>query len=1348
MIKFSIRHQGVISVFLSLILLPVFLFSSIIIDGTRVYSSQNMMSNAGDLTMNTALSDFDTIVKDVYGLLAMSDTPEEMSDNLEAYMMDMISREAGFDAESSKYTKNMVSQICQLFTNYDDVTYENIINIQMAELEAFGVQGSTLANSTVLENQIIEYMKYRGPVTLFTKGVLSKFSQLKGLDKQIDAIEAETEYQEQLADTGDDLENAYLFLQKYEETADGYALYDGSQYRNADMGSAEARLMEAFEKIYVLKYLQDHENDFPYWDPDRKEGVEKTAPCLWVENFVADHENSYTEDELDIVNTIIAEVFSTTSPDDRELSDYEEADVIDAYELLLTYMCDEFRDQNWLICNTAGQAVGGTMAEFIAGYLPYLPEKQENDPITAFSAYLEMMSDTENIEALNAFYSYKLIYNKYATQKQTLSAYDPINIVSTHTNMDTWYVKKAQVKGYVASWKTQLEEEFKDALRDIEGSLVHYAALKNAQYYLQAAKSWLKQAESDIALLDTKRAEWSEAVEKMDDGETKTNFAGRVSKADEVDLEELNELKNVINAYESYYKQLESEYEKFAYGAGSSAIKLLPGMNSSGVADLSTAIQCEYASDMASGYVRRNYKSVLSAKKAMGVTSEDNVKTVLEKAQAIKESYSASDGYPCGIIEANLFDTETDFSSVEKVYQDFVNSQNGLNFDSISSSYADYIENTARTYFNLAVNIPEFPSYLFGKSADDLANNSFYQKLQEWFNQEDKPTEESQYVQTAKNDYKGLFAKTKMEDTSANITAQLGDHSADLIPLLTNIKNSGEPSSENSSLTKGGSTSISDSTGGSDKENYKNVSKNATGLLSTAKSFLSTITDFLGSALEKQRDVLYVATYMLENFSCATTNLKDGENIAASEYEETLSGYTLDPYNNYLYRGELEYILWGDADITEDVKNTKALIYAVRFVLNTVYAFSAADIQNVTNPAATAIVCGLAFLQPLVNVVLTMLLAAGESALDLNELMKGNDVVLYKSVTTWRLSLNGTAATATKYVSNKVIDEVFTGIEDLADAGIDELTEYADKYVEQSAQSVKEAVSNTVITPVINKLYSVAQRFTVSTTDVENMVDSAVDEALDQIETTLNQSQGSGLILEAEKKVVSYLRSNKSVFVNPMVEYFNKAYTGSGLNATEKIEELKNKLTKTSEDVIDQVSGTITGVLEQASDHLKNTVSEACKEGGEAAKEKTSAAITNYMGNLTGNTINSNTLVPNVNQSTSVSNSVNLNYKEYLTIFLMVEIELNETVMLQRMSALIELNISKTASGKTENDSPKPITKNADFDICSAYTMMGLYSTYHINTLFLNSSSDDLPDFSEMGQTGGVTMTYQSVMGY
>ena len=63
---------GSISILMVIIMLPMMTMSAIIVDSSRINMARSMVSSAGDLALNSALADYDTIVKDVYGLFAMS----------------------------------------------------------------------------------------------------------------------------------------------------------------------------------------------------------------------------------------------------------------------------------------------------------------------------------------------------------------------------------------------------------------------------------------------------------------------------------------------------------------------------------------------------------------------------------------------------------------------------------------------------------------------------------------------------------------------------------------------------------------------------------------------------------------------------------------------------------------------------------------------------------------------------------------------------------------------------------------------------------------------------------------------------------------------------------------------------------------------------------------------------------------------------------------------------------------------------------------------------------------------------------------------------------------------------
>lgn len=173
------KNRGAISVFLTLILVPVLIFSGIIVDASRLYASKTVISGAGDLTMSAALSTYDKKLKDSYGLIAMAEDPSSPSvkSQMEQYFKESCN--ASFLKDES--SENLHSMI-QLELG------ENGINLQ-------GVDSSSLADTQVLQQQIIEYMKFRAPVYMVTD-ILEKFRKLplQNMKEKKDYVDAKSKY--------------------------------------------------------------------------------------------------------------------------------------------------------------------------------------------------------------------------------------------------------------------------------------------------------------------------------------------------------------------------------------------------------------------------------------------------------------------------------------------------------------------------------------------------------------------------------------------------------------------------------------------------------------------------------------------------------------------------------------------------------------------------------------------------------------------------------------------------------------------------------------------------------------------------------------------------------------------------------------------------------------------------------------------------------------------------------------------------------------------------------------------------------------------------------------------------
>lgn len=217
--NFVRKHDGAISVFLTLILIPSLLFAGVIVDGVRIYGSKNMISGAGDLAMNGALAGYDGALNDAYGLIAMSKTPEELNDNLEDYFEATLSAN-GLTARD--FNKALI---------YLELLEESF--------QASSVDNTEIWQTGVMKQEILEYMKYRAPVTFVNRAVLEKLDRFKGIDKEKEAVDSQVEFQSELGE----------LQEKYDELLELVEEHTGV-YRSIPSTSAISADMQATKDAY------------------------------------------------------------------------------------------------------------------------------------------------------------------------------------------------------------------------------------------------------------------------------------------------------------------------------------------------------------------------------------------------------------------------------------------------------------------------------------------------------------------------------------------------------------------------------------------------------------------------------------------------------------------------------------------------------------------------------------------------------------------------------------------------------------------------------------------------------------------------------------------------------------------------------------------------------------------------------------------------------------------------------------------------------------------------------------------------------------------------------------------
>ena len=181
----------------------------------------------------------------------------------------------------------------------------------------------------------------------------------------------------------------------------------------------------------------------------------------------------------------------------------------------------------------------------------------------------------------------------------------------------------------------------------------------------------------------------------------------------------------------------------------------------------------------------------------------------------------------------------------------------------------------------------------------------------------------------------------------------------------------------------------------SSNTNISNYQIKSNNQIDFSKSIFSNIGNLLQDMSYSLRDNLYVNNYIKTMFSCATS--KEGESCL---------NYSLSPKTNYLFGSEQEFILFGNQNAVSNVLLSKSLIYGFRFVLNYKYALSNSTLLKLVKEIAAVSAAFIPFSLPLIESTILTAIVATETALDLEELMSGKEVVVFKTDQTWRLSIN------------------------------------------------------------------------------------------------------------------------------------------------------------------------------------------------------------------------------------------------------------------------------------------------------------------------------------------------------
>lgn len=222
--------HGAVSVFLAIILVPCMVFTCIFGDLSRVQLSMATAESAGDLALYSLLARYDEDLKEYYGLVASCQDINEFYTVTANYFQGMLAAE-GVSGEGSALFLEYLRQLQQ--DGYADFLRCDLSNVQVTAAE----NGALGSNPALIEDGIVEFMKYRGPVQI-TSNVLKRFSdldfenQITEAEKNKQVTDAKQEYAEKQGELLELAFYSYLAIREYEKAQEAADCPDSAMYKS------------------------------------------------------------------------------------------------------------------------------------------------------------------------------------------------------------------------------------------------------------------------------------------------------------------------------------------------------------------------------------------------------------------------------------------------------------------------------------------------------------------------------------------------------------------------------------------------------------------------------------------------------------------------------------------------------------------------------------------------------------------------------------------------------------------------------------------------------------------------------------------------------------------------------------------------------------------------------------------------------------------------------------------------------------------------------------------------------------------------------------------------------------
>lgn len=1265
MIKFLQKHrgtQGSVTILMLIIMLPMLVFSFTIVDVCKIFMAKDVAADASMLALNAGMTSYDKVLKDMYGILATSDTEEELSKKMSEYYSATLAANGLTDdnTDMEHLVTNLIGSIDDIGDDYkesvkNDNSYLKVEPEKVGDnyVSADAFDSSAASNPAVLERQIVEYMKYRGPAKM-AEGIFDKLNALKDLPKQAAVTTSRMEFEQTLGDINNDAIDIYTKLQVY--------FHNNNR---AETGNSELSIVYESEKQNIIKKY-------------KYSGSAKKANGLFASN------TDFQKIECKLKSASVAALIYAPFYDLMKNSDSK----------LQT------------INNGSTSSSGSTLASELKSSAKTLKNAKIGD--LTFEQAVDVLSHSKDYaKALCQFDGAKwnkpsdtAIQNGYKLLSviQAFSKYFRNGKGGTATNDLSVQIKeflknyeKAEKSANSSLTKDNDKKTLNEALSDSTVKSV-YDKLDDAIDDMKELIPWLseqanKQLTDAYSLIKEYYEFVSLQISLLDD------LSGSdISKL----VESFKSAKSQAGTYQNAINEVESDNQKnSAQQTWNNEAKDISELSESDAAALISELKSQ----------KTYYEKVKNALLSMKVMTE----TVSNAPNAVKESFGS----------LKLTNDRVEKYCTNELLSKAPSSANSLSYMLDLPSYTNKGTSLGLSKWtdNNNSKITENSVYKEIVKLSEPSNDSKKDK-----SQKEKILENSKTSASADGDSPslpgGVSADAKNEDGSSSSSSDEDKKAFEEMKNAEKFSAYIKNSDEANAVVKQ-SADISDSdmkvnasldTSGSDKE----ISSNAISMIGSISKLMKQLEVILADG----RDALFVTEYLTGNFSCHTTSMngngtrKNDAKMLSGELFYSKSDSKV--VKNVGYGTELEYILYG---LDTELANKAAAggtIFGIRFVLNLIYSFTDAEIRSFTLSVATAATGWFPFAVPIVQTVLHIGLALAESAIDLTYLMNGASVPLYKSATTWYCKgtniIRSTAAVVASKVADVAIDKAADVLcEKIGDTANNAKEWTAEKtaYINEKIDEIRGQIKNEIISPV-NTVVQECMLNIQKYSDLANgkkLIEQKLNEAFAELETSLtsqsllvsygDEDDGENIVNDVTKSILNELKGKTSQMaaeISKNLESFVNASTNIDISGdddgngklAELIDEKLTTVTNTINTYIgkageytDKAAGKAKEFVTKLSNNMSNAIDEVAKSVKKGvqytADELKNAINSKVTSSVTGHK-NTTIIDGNGKVTTSAEHMLDMSYKDYMYVLTLIAVFANRDNILERSALLMQAN--------------------------------------------------------------------------